>query len=93
MALASRIAKEILAEKNKMPFSQTLTTQNLFPRGMQNEDGLLNLSSAEVQSKVEAKSMRQPGLPFENLVSEVVRRVEAPSESIDTTDANNNKSH
>ncbi|KAK4275474.1 hypothetical protein QN277_018550 [Acacia crassicarpa] len=86
------VAKEILAEKNKMPFSQTLTTQNLFPRGMQNEDGLLNLSSAEVQSKVEAKSTRQPGLPFENLVSEVVRRVEAPSESIDTTDANNNKS-
>ncbi|KAI9115619.1 hypothetical protein K1719_013288 [Acacia pycnantha] len=86
------VAKEILAEKNQMPFSQTLTTQNLFPRGMQNEDGLSNLSSAEVQRKVEAKSTRQPGLPFENLVSEVVRRVEAPSESIDTTEANNSKS-
>ncbi|XP_028789911.1 uncharacterized protein LOC114745910 isoform X1 [Neltuma alba] len=84
------VAKDILADGNQMQISQALTSQNLLPRGTQNENGSPNLSSAEVQ-RVEANSMRQPGMPFENLVTEVVRRVEAPSESIDT-DTNNSKS-
>lgn len=81
-------AKEVSADGNQMPISQTPTTQNLLPRGMQIEDGSTNLSSAEVQSKVEAKSMRHPGIPFENLVTEVVRRVEAPSEFMNTNNSN-----
>ena len=32
--------------------------------------------------------MRHPGIPFENLVTEVVRRVEAPSEFMNTNNSN-----
>lgn len=85
------VAKEILADRNQMLISQTPSSQNVLPRAMQNEDASRNLSSAEVQSKVEAKPMRQPGIPFEKLVTEAARRIEAPSESIDI-DTNNSKS-
>ena len=39
----------------------------------------------------QAKSMRMPGMPFEQLVTEVVKRIQAPSDAMDT-ETDNSKS-
>lgn len=66
----SSVTKAIPADGNQLPFSHTQTSQNVLPRGLQNEDDLHNQSSAEVLHEVETKSMRLPNMPFEKLVTE-----------------------
>ncbi|XP_020226498.1 uncharacterized protein LOC109808082 isoform X1 [Cajanus cajan] len=80
-------AKEIPVDGNQALTSHTQTSQNLLPSGVQSEDVPHvphNLSSPNVVTEDEAKSMRMPSMPFEHLVTEVVKRIQAPSDAMDT---------
>lgn len=83
--------KEIPADGNQMPSSQTQTSQNTLPRGVQNEDATHDQNSADAMKEAEAKSMILPDMPLEKLVIEVIKRVPVPSDSIDT-ETDNSKS-
>lgn len=78
-------AKEIPVDGNPSLVSHTQTSQNLLSTGMQSESAPpLNQSSSNVVNEDEAKSMRMPGMPFEHLVTEVVKRIQDPSDAVDT---------
>ncbi|KAL2322643.1 hypothetical protein Fmac_027022 [Flemingia macrophylla] len=77
-------AKEIPLDGNQVPTSNTQTSQTLLPTGMQNEGVPHNLSSPNVVTEGEAKSVGMPSMPFEHLVTEVVKRIHAPSDAMDT---------
>ncbi|KAH1239527.1 hypothetical protein AAZX31_08G303900 [Glycine max] len=79
-------AKEIPVDGNHALVSHTQTSQNLLPTSMQSE-GVPpphNQSSSNVANEDQAKSVRMPGMPFEQLVTEVVKRIQAPSDAMDT---------
>ncbi|RDX68138.1 hypothetical protein CR513_52903, partial [Mucuna pruriens] len=81
-------AKEIPVDGNQALTSHTQTSQNLLP-----SEGVPphNQSSSNVVNEIEAKSMRTPSMPFEQLVTEVVKRIQAPSDAVDT-ETDNSKS-
>ncbi|TKY46869.1 hypothetical protein E2542_SST28918 [Spatholobus suberectus] len=85
-------AKEIPIDGNQALTSHTRTSQNLLPSGVQSE-GVAphNQSSSNVVNEDGAKSMRMPSMPFEQLVTEVVKRIQVPSDAMDT-ETDNSKS-
>lgn len=87
-------AKEIPVDGNQAltVTSHTQTSQNFLPSGVQSE-GVppYNQSLPNVVNGDEAKSMKMPSTPFEQLVTEVVKRVQAPSDAMDT-ETDNSKS-
>ncbi|XP_068311051.1 protein METABOLIC NETWORK MODULATOR 1-like isoform X2 [Pyrus communis] len=62
---------------NQIP---TVGNQSLVFEGGQNENGTCNQPSTEML-KAEAKSTRLPNIPFEKLVTEVVKRIDTPSQA------------
>ncbi|RZB51421.1 hypothetical protein D0Y65_048019 [Glycine soja] len=85
-------AKEIPVDGNHALVSLTQTSQNLLPSSVQSEGvSPHNQSSSNVLNEDQAKSMRMPGMPFEQLVTEVVKRIQAPSDAMDT-ETDNSKS-
>ncbi|PQQ00061.1 uncharacterized protein Pyn_09620 [Prunus yedoensis var. nudiflora] len=63
---------------NQMPI---VGNQSLAFEGGQNDDGTCNQPSTETLIQEEAKSMRLPDIPFEKLVTEVVKRIDNPSQA------------
>jgi len=86
-------AKEIPVDGNPSLVSHTQTSQNLLPTSMQSEGAPPHNQSSSnvVVNEDEAKSMRMPGMPFEHLVTEVVKRIQDTSDAMDT-DTDNCKS-
>ncbi|KAK7316753.1 hypothetical protein RJT34_00447 [Clitoria ternatea] len=76
-------AKEIPIDGNQPPTFHTQTSQSLLSSGMQSEGVAHNQSSSNVVTENEANSMRRPGVPFEQLVTEVVKRIQTPSDAMD----------
>ncbi|CAJ1964149.1 unnamed protein product [Sphenostylis stenocarpa] len=77
-------AKEIPVDGNPSLVSHTQNSQTLLSSSMQSEGALPhNQSSSNVVNEDEAKPMRMPGMPFEQLVTEVVKRIQAPSDAMD----------
>ncbi|XP_061357719.1 protein METABOLIC NETWORK MODULATOR 1 isoform X2 [Gastrolobium bilobum] len=81
------VTKEIPVDGNQALISHTQTSQNMLSSGMQSEVVQHNQSSSNVP-KDDAKSV---SAPFEQLVTEVVKRIQAPSDAMDT-DTDNSKS-
>ncbi|GLT59388.1 hypothetical protein SLA2020_322090 [Shorea laevis] len=52
----------------------------LLSKGMQSEAGTCDQPQVEVSVEAEAESMRSPGMPFEKLLTEVMKRVQASSQ-------------
>ncbi|XP_027341283.1 uncharacterized protein LOC113854476 isoform X2 [Abrus precatorius] len=78
-------SKEIPVHGTQALTSHTQTSQSLLSSGMQSGEGVpLNQSSSHVVNETEAKSMKMPSMPFEQLVTEVVKRIQAPSDAMDT---------
>lgn len=89
-------AKEIPVDGNQALTAvtpHTQTSQNLLPSGVQSEGVPPHnqLSSSNVVNGDQAKSMRIPGMPFEQLLTEVVKRVQTPSDAMDI-ETDNSKS-
>ncbi|ONI13255.1 hypothetical protein PRUPE_4G212100 [Prunus persica] len=63
---------------NQMPI---VGNQSSVFEGEQNDDGTCNQPSTETLIQEEAKSMRRPDIPFEKLVTEVVKRIDNPSQA------------
>lgn len=82
--IVSSVAKEIQADGNKVPSSQTRTSQTTLPSGVQNEDSTLDLSSTFALNEKETEAMKLPEIPFQKLVTEVVKRIRVPSDSLET---------
>ncbi|KAK7278007.1 hypothetical protein RJT34_23028 [Clitoria ternatea] len=76
-------AKEIPVDGNQAPTFHTQTSQHLLSSGMQSEGVAHNQSSSSVVTENEANSMRMPSAPFEQLVTEVVKRIQTPSDAMD----------
>ncbi|XP_047178277.1 uncharacterized protein LOC124845257 [Vigna umbellata] len=84
-------SKEIPVDGNPSLVSHTQTISH--STGMQSEDAPAhNQSSSHVVNEDEAKSMRMPSMPFEHLVTEVVKRIQDPSEAMDNETTDNCKS-
>ncbi|KAI5333721.1 hypothetical protein L3X38_023853 [Prunus dulcis] len=67
-----------LIPSNQMPI---VGNQSSVFEGEQNDDGTCNQPSTETLIQEEAKSMRLPDIPFEKLVTEVVKRIDNPSQA------------
>ncbi|KAJ1441370.1 hypothetical protein SESBI_01514 [Sesbania bispinosa] len=85
------VDKDIPVDGNHTLTSHAQTSQNTLPSGMQSEGVAHYQSSSNVPIEDEAKSMRTPSAPFEHLVTEVVKRIQAPSDAMDT-ETDNSKS-
>ncbi|GAV72935.1 hypothetical protein CFOL_v3_16423 [Cephalotus follicularis] len=63
--------------------SQLQTSHQVVPKRMQNETAIFKQLSAETLQDAEAKSTKLPGRPFEKLLTEVIKRIQSPSQSED----------
>ncbi|MED6220184.1 hypothetical protein PIB30_117555 [Stylosanthes scabra] len=82
------VAKEIPAADGNQALTPQ-TTQNILSSNMKCE-AVPQFQSSNLSNE-EPKSMRAPNAPFEQLVTEVVKRIEAPSDAMDI-DTDNSKS-
>ncbi|KAF3453473.1 hypothetical protein FNV43_RR03913 [Rhamnella rubrinervis] len=64
--------------------SQPQTNHQPISEGMKNENGSCNQPSTKVLFDTEVKSKRFPGMSFEKLLTEVIKGVEASSQSAET---------
>ncbi|KAJ8763691.1 hypothetical protein K2173_003163 [Erythroxylum novogranatense] len=71
------------AAENQFPHFQSQDNQQMMPSGLQNEAYSFG-NPTEAKHKGEAKHMRPPDMPFEKLLSEVVKKVQVPSQSKET---------
>ncbi|XP_058001342.1 protein METABOLIC NETWORK MODULATOR 1 isoform X1 [Hevea brasiliensis] len=62
---------------------QSQNNHQLMPSGLQKEAGV-NQNLLDAQQEAEAKSMKLPGMPFEKLLTEVIKRTQVPSLSTKT---------
>lgn len=84
------VDKDIPVDGNHTLTSHAQTSQNTLP-SVQSEGAAHYQSSSNVPIEDEAKSMRTPSAPFEHLVTEVVKRIQAPSDAMDI-ETDNSKS-
>lgn len=64
--------------------SQPQTSHPPIHEGLQFENGRYTRPPIEVLADTEARSMKLPSIPFEKLVTEVIKRIQAPPEPADT---------
>ncbi|XP_058768308.1 uncharacterized protein LOC131642037 isoform X1 [Vicia villosa] len=83
------VGKEIPVEGNQALNSPAQTSQNLFSSSVQSEGVPSNYqSSSDAFNKNTDKSSVAASMPFEQLVTEGVKRIETQTEAIDTKTAN-----
>ncbi|KAE9591038.1 hypothetical protein Lalb_Chr20g0113921 [Lupinus albus] len=83
------VSKEIPVGGNQAITSHTQTSQNMLPSSMSSEGVPHYQLSSNVLNGDGANSVRPPCLPFEHLVTEVVNRVQPPSDTMNTETDNN----
>ncbi|KAH7546706.1 hypothetical protein FEM48_Zijuj01G0230000 [Ziziphus jujuba var. spinosa] len=67
-----------------MQASQPQTNHQPIYEGLQFENGRYAQPPIEMLGDTEARSMKLPGMPFEKLVTEVIKRIQVPPEPADT---------
>ncbi|KAL5077510.1 hypothetical protein RYX36_016494 [Vicia faba] len=82
------VGKEIPVDGNQALNSPAQTSQNLFSSSMQSEGVPSNYQSSDVLNKNADKSSVAASMPFEQLVSEGVKRIETPTNAMDTKTGN-----
>lgn len=78
------VSIEVPVDGNQELTSQAQTTQNTLPSGIQHGDVPHHQSSSNVPHHDVDQTMRIPDMPFEQLFTEVVKRIETPSDSMNT---------
>ncbi|KAJ7960762.1 putative AT hook motif-containing protein [Quillaja saponaria] len=66
---------------DQAPHSQSQTSQAMLPKDMQNISVSLFQPLAEALGEEETRSMKLPPLPFKELLTEVIKRIQPPSET------------
>lgn len=69
---------------NQVLHSQSQNNHQVISSGAQSEAGPVSQNPAEALQEAEAKSMKMPNLPFEKLLTEVVKRIQVTSHSTET---------
>lgn len=72
--------------------SHAQTSQNTLPSGVQSDGIPHHQPSSNVPNEDTTKSLGPHTVPFEQLVTEVVKRIRAPSDAMDTETENSSKS-
>ncbi|CAK8565567.1 unnamed protein product [Lathyrus sativus] len=80
--------KEIPVDGNQALNSPAQTSQNLFPSSMQSKGVPSNYQSSDVLNKYADKSSTVASMPFEQLVTEGVKRLETPTDAMDSKTGN-----
>ncbi|KAJ8765246.1 hypothetical protein K2173_011926 [Erythroxylum novogranatense] len=85
----STVIIQKLAVENQFPHFQSQNNQQTML--LQKEAHPFVPGLTEAQHEGEAKSMRETGMPFEKLLTEVINNVQVPSQSMETTSSSANK--
>lgn len=75
---------QVITDGKQPILSQPQTSCQPTSEDMQNENGTCNQPPSGMPFGTEVKSMRLPGMSFEKLLTEVSKRVQAPSQSSET---------
>lgn len=85
------VSKEIPVDGNQAITPHTQTSQNMLSSSMPSGGVPHYQPPSNMLNGDEGNSMRAPSAPFEHLVTEVVKRIQAPSDAMDT-ETDNSKS-
>lgn len=75
---------QVLTEESQVLPSQPASSHQTIPGGMQTEAGVFKQFLTEELPESEDKPRNLPGMPFEKLLTEVMKRIQSPSQSVET---------
>lgn len=85
--LAASRSKQLLDSAHSLAKGPVPNAQQLRPNGLQSEASACGQPQAEVLVKAEARAINSSGMPFEKLLTEVIKRAEGSSKPVEAQES------